>query len=175
MRSLVSLSKALRGEKTNAEPMRALVRLLLREEPLHLSSLSGLAKDAAEKAVFLGQVIEEQDILKILTQLHRMFLYRELYCSTNASVASIKKEGLSSFVQQVIERLDPTRLHLSESRNVEDNSVYEHQYQNEFYRVVCTITSKDKPLSRDVEPLYGARGFLDFLLSPLGWDIGLGF
>ena len=46
--SLMNLSTALRGEHLRAEPMRGLVRSLLREEPLRRSSLSGLAKDAAE-------------------------------------------------------------------------------------------------------------------------------
>ena len=173
LRSLMNLSKALRGGHLSAEPMRRLVRLLLREEPLRRSSLSGLAKDAAEQAVIWGQVMEEQDILIIPSQLHRLFLFRELYCSADASVASIRKEGLSSFVRRLIERLEPERLQLSESRSVEDNSVYERQYQNEFYRAACTITPKDVVLSPDVGPLYGARGFLDFLLSPLGWGFEL--
>ena len=109
----------------------------------------------------------------IPSQLHKLFLFRELYCSADASVASIREEGLSSFVRRVIERLELERLRLSESRSAEDNSVYERQYQNEFYRVACTITPKDVILSPDVRPLYGARGFLDFLLSPLGWGFKL--
>ena len=172
LRSLMSLTKALRAGNT-AEPMRGLVRSLLQEEPLRRSSLSGPTKDAAEQAVIWGQIIEEQDILTIPSQLHRLFLFRELYCSADASVASIKKEGLSSFVRRVIERLNPGRLRRSESRSVVDNSVYERQYQNEFYRAACTITPKDVVLSPDVGPLYGARGFLDFLLSPLGWGFEL--
>ena len=96
---------------------------------------------------------------------------QELYCSADASVASIKEEGLLSFLRRVIERLDPTRLQLSKSRSIEDDSIYERQYQNKFYKAVCT--SKDTPLSPDVGPLYGARGFLDFLLSPLDWGFEL--
>ncbi|KAG0605270.1 hypothetical protein M758_9G044700 [Ceratodon purpureus] len=173
LRSLLRLSKALRGGDQNAEPMRGLVRLLLQEEPLRRSTLSGLVKDAAEKAVLWGQVMEEHDILKIPSQLQRLFLCRELYCSADASVASIREEGLLSFVRRVIERLEPTRLKFSQSRSVKDSSVYERQYQSEFYRAACTITSKDTPLPPDVGPLYGARGFLDFFLSPLGWGFEL--
>ena len=109
----------------------------------------------------------------IPSQLHKLFLFWELYCSADASVASIRKEGLSSFVRRLIERLEPERLQLSESRSVEGNLVYERQYQNEFYKAACTITPKDVVLSPDVGPLYGARGFLDFLLSPLGWGFEL--
>ena len=86
---------------------------------------------------------------------------------------ALGKESLLSFVGRVIERLEPTRLQLSESQSVEDSLVYERQYQNEFYRATYTITSKDTPLSPNVGPLYGARGFLDFLLSPLDWDFEL--
>ena len=38
---------------------------------------------------------------------------------------------------------------------------------------VCTIIPKDAILSPDVGPLYGAKGFLDFLLSPLRWGFEL--
>lgn len=78
-----------------------------------------------------------------------------------------------AFVRRVIERLDPRRLKFSESRNATDGTVYERQHQNEFYRAVCTIISKDAVLSPDVGPLYGAKGYLDFLLSPLRWGFEL--
>ncbi|KAG0563070.1 hypothetical protein M758_8G001700 [Ceratodon purpureus] len=174
LRSLRTLSSALGDGKPDSGSMRSLVRKLLAEEYVHPGLLNDSDKKAAGLAVKWGQIVEDKELgFSIPSQLHRQFLFREVYCTNDLTSATILKEGLVAFVRRVIERYDPSRLHLSLSRSAANDRIYERQYQDEFYRAVCTVIPKTEVISPEVGRLFGAEGYLDYLLSPCGWGFEL--
>jgi hypothetical protein len=107
--------------------------------------------------------------LSLPSELHRQFLFCKVYCTEDSTSDSIEHEGLQVFIGQVIERFDPRQLYSSRSRNASGSVVYENQYQNEFYRAACTILPRTSIISPNVGPLFGAKGYLDYLLRPHYW------
>jgi hypothetical protein len=139
--SLFRLLEAVRGQRSDANSMRSLIRRLLVDECVPHRSLSVIESGIAELAVKWGQVVDDKGLLRFPLQLHRQFLFREVYCK-DSTFDNILKEGLLAFVRRVIESLDPRCLHLSASQSTADNRVYECLYQIEFYRATCMVIPK---------------------------------
>ncbi|CAG8456542.1 7508_t:CDS:2 [Ambispora leptoticha] len=58
-----------------------------------------------------------------------------------------------------------------EHSNHENARLYERAWQQEWYRAATTAIPKDREISPDVGPIFGATGFIDFYISGLEWDV----
>jgi hypothetical protein len=173
IRSLLKIGQSLRDQTPDVESMRSLLRRLLLPEDVYLVSLQNGEREAANLAVKWGQILEDNGRLSLPSELHRQFLFREVYCTKDSTSDSIEHEGLQVFIRRVIKRFDPHQLYSSKSRNTSGSMVYESQYQNEFCRAACTILPRTSIISPNVGPLFGAKGYLDYLLCLHHWGFEL--
>lgn len=173
IRSLITIEKVLRGEIPGRDSMRSVLRKLLSAEGVGLKDLTDPERVAADSAVEWGQFLEDDGWLSLPSELHRRFLFREVYCTNESTSDSILKNGLHAFIDRVIERFNPRQLKSSKARNASGKVVYGSQYQNEFYRAACSILPADSIMSPNVGPLFGAKGYLDYYLLPHRWGFEL--
>eukprot|EP00243_Klebsormidium_subtile_P007524 TRINITY_DN334_c1_g1_i5.p1 TRINITY_DN334_c1_g1~~TRINITY_DN334_c1_g1_i5.p1 ORF type:complete len:525 (-),score=84.11 TRINITY_DN334_c1_g1_i5:201-1775(-) len=187
LRSMSMLADAFDQGITGAVPgsddvpavaVKDLVRKLLHggELKVHSSQLIRFADeyDAALTLTRLGQLILEQEFFYLPSILHMRYMTRQLYLGRNQDANAILEARIFEFVVVVVERLDPVQLRKSDSRHSAESALYERQFQNSFYQAAMSYLPHDAILSPDVGYLYGAEGYLDFLLGhPFAWGFEL--
>ncbi|XP_002988790.2 uncharacterized protein LOC9661416 [Selaginella moellendorffii] len=131
------------------------------------TELSSEELRAANKLSRRGQLVRTKAMnFMFPSPLHRHY-YASLCATATLTLPQVQTMGIESFLVHVIQRMSAGRLACSESLATEDGTIYERQYQNEFYRTYCTLL--DVPMSPDVGRLYGVAGYVDFYLADLKW------
>eukprot|EP00243_Klebsormidium_subtile_P007512 TRINITY_DN334_c0_g2_i1.p1 TRINITY_DN334_c0_g2~~TRINITY_DN334_c0_g2_i1.p1 ORF type:complete len:912 (-),score=194.33 TRINITY_DN334_c0_g2_i1:256-2991(-) len=161
----------------NVTESAGLAKDLLREllqrggEGVDKSKLAPPTLELARKYTRWGQLVFEANKYHLPSQLHFLYLTRELYAG-RSTTAVIREQGLFEFIVAVVERFNRAELVYSDSRRAEGEPVYERLYQNLFYYEARRFTPLEVCISPDVGRLYGSNGYLDFLLgTPLLWAV----
>ena len=169
----MAIEKVFRGAASDGDSMRSLSRMLLGIEGVYLKALTSGVREAANFAIKWGQIIVDDGWLRLSSDLHKLFLYCEVYRNNESTSGSITEGGLYRFIDRVIERLDPCQLEKSKARNANETKLYESQYQNEFYRAARSILPRNSCMSSNVGPLFGVTSYLDYYLHPQRWGFEL--
>ncbi|EFJ12835.1 hypothetical protein SELMODRAFT_425020 [Selaginella moellendorffii] len=131
------------------------------------TELSSEVLSAANMLLRRGQLVRTKAMnFMFPSPLHRHY-FASLCATATLTLPKLQTMCIESFLVHVIQRMSAGRLVCSESLATDDGTIYERQYQNEFYRAYCTLF--DVPMFLDVGRLYGAAGHVDFYLAALKW------